>query len=322
LHALGRDSEAALLRAEATSVQADFQRLLVADGVVTGYALFHPGQPPQMLLHPGDRLTGVHYSLLPMMHAILDDMLSPAQALAHLDVIQAHLSGPDGARLFDRPLPYRGGPEQLFQRAESSAFFGREIGLMYMHAHLRYAQMLAHLGKAGEFFDALCKAHPLGLHERVPSANLRQANCYFSSTDAAFADRYDAEHDYGRIADGSVTLDGGWRIYSSGPGIAIGLVVGSLLGIRREKSILIVDPVIPATLDGLRARLPLGGHLVDIVYRLGSKGCGPTRLELNGIDLAFTRGLNPYRTGAAEVPMAQLEAQLSGAGNTLVVYTG
>jgi cellobiose phosphorylase len=322
LHGVGRDDVAATLQAESALVQADFQRLLLVDGVVTGYALFPPGQPQQLLLHPGDRLTGVHYSLLPMMHAILDDMLSPAQAQAHLALIGAQLSGPDGARLFDRPLPYRGGPEQLFQRAESSAFFGREIGLMYMHAHLRYAQMLAHLGKADQFFDALCKAHPLGLRERVPSASLRQANCYFSSTDAAFADRYDAERGYGRIADGSIALDGGWRIYSSGPGIAIGLVVGSLLGIRRERSTLVVDPVMPVALDGLRARLPLAGRVIDVVYRLGREGCGPTRLELNGIDVPFARGPNPYRTGAAEVAMTALEAQLTDADNTLIVHTG
>ena len=322
LRCLGREAMAAALEFEATMVQADFQRLLVADGVVTGYAMFAPDQPPQMLLHPSDRLTGVHYSLLPMMHAILEDMLSPAQAQAHLELIEAHLTGPDGARLFDRPLPYRGGPEQLFQRAESSAFFGREVGMMYMHAHLRYAEMLAHLGQADRFFEALCKAHPLGLRKRVPSANLRQANCYFSSTDAAFADRYEATDAYARIAQGAVALDGGWRIYSSGPGIAIGLVVDSLLGIRREKSILVVDPVMPTALDGLRVRLPVAGRMVEIVYRLGTKGCGPIRLELNGTVLPFTRGRNPYRTGAAEVSMAIFEAQPLTDDVTLIVYTG
>ncbi len=322
LRSIGRPELAAPLEAEAALVQADFQRLLVADGVVTGYALFPPGAPVQMLLHPSDRLTGVHYSLLPMMHAILENMLSPQQAEAHFALIQQHLCGPDGAHLFDRPLPYRGGSQTLFQRAESSAFFGREIGVMYMHAHLRYAQMLAHVGHADRFFDALCKAHPIGLREHVPSASLRQANCYYSSSDAAFADRYQAEREYGRVAQGQVALDGGWRIYSSGPGIAIGLVVGSFLGIRRAASTLVVDPVMPSGLDGLQARLPVAGRWVDVVYRLGAKGHGPTRLELNGEVLAFTRGLNPYRTGAAEVAMAAIEALLSSGDNRLVVQTG
>ena len=322
LRGIGRTEVAVGLEAEAAQVRADFQRLLVAGGVVTGYALFPPGQPAQMLLHPSDRITGVHYSLLPMMHAMLENMLSPEQARTHLGLIQAHLLGPDGARLFDRPLPYRGGPEQLFQRAETSAFFGREIGVMYTHAHLRYAEALAHLGEAPSFFDALCKVHALGLRERVPSASLRQLNCYFSSSDAAFGDRYEAERDYGRVAAGSVALNGGWRIYSSGPGIAIGLVVGSLLGVRRGKSVLTVDPVIPPALDGLRARLPIGGHSVEVLYRVGATGCGPVRLELNGDPLPFTRGANPYRNGAAEVSMAEFEPRLAATGNLLVVHLG
>ena len=322
LRGIGRAEIATSLAAEAAQVQSDFQRLLVVDGVVCGYALFPPGQPAQMLLHPSDRLTGVRYSLLPMMHAILENMLSPQQARTHLGLMEAHLLGPDGARLFDRPLPYRGGPERLFQRAETSAFFGREIGVMYTHAHLRYAQALAHLGEAQRFFDALCKVHALGLRERVPSASLRQSNCYFSSSDAAFSDRYEAELDYGRVTAGSVALDGGWRIYSSGPGIAIGLVVGSFLGVRRGKSVLSLDPVIPPALDGLRARLPIGGHSVELLYRVGATGCGPVRLELNGDELPFTRGANPYRNGAAEVSMAVFEPRLAAEGNLLVVHLG
>jgi cellobiose phosphorylase len=320
--ALQGTAQARDLQAQADAVRADFQALLMPGGVVTGYALFPDGQAPQMLLHPQDQRTGVHYSLLPMMHAILDDMLSPAQAAAHLQIIEAHLSGPDGARLFDRSLPYRGGPQALFQRAESSAFFGREIGVMYMHAHLRYAEMLAHLGRADAFFDALCKAHPLGLRQRVASASLRQANCYFSSSDAAFADRYEALREYARVAAGTVALDGGWRVYSSGPGIAIGLVVNGFLGVRREAATLVLDPVMPSALDGLCATLPLAGHEVELCYRLGPAGCGPTRLVLNGRPLPFTRGPNPYRVGAAQVAMEALRAGLVDGDNTLVVNTG
>ncbi len=320
LRQTGRPGLAAPLSAEASCVLADFQRLLVVDGVVSGYALFPPARAVECLLHPADTRTGVHHSLLPMMHAVLDDMLSPAQARSHLALIDAHLTGPDGARLFDRPLPYRGGPQVLFQRAETSAYFGREIGVMYMHAHLRFAEMLAHLGLAQRFFDALSLAHPIGLRERVASASARQANCYYSSSDAAFADRYEANAHYGRVADGTVALDGGWRIYSSGPGIAVGLLVGSFLGIRREFDRLVVDPVMPASLDGLVATVPLGEHRLEIEYRIGERGHGPTRLELDGSDLPFVRGHNPYRLGGAEVRMADLAPRLGAAKNRLVVY--
>jgi 1,2-beta-oligoglucan phosphorylase len=325
LRRIGRDADAQTLEDEARHVLADFQRLLVADGVVAGYAQFVPqGQDHErrLLLHPQDTITGVHYSLLPMMHAVINDMLSPAQARDHLRLIEAHLQGPDGARLFDRPLPYRGGPQQLFQRAESSAFFGREIGVMYMHAHLRWAEMLAHMGQAERFFDALCKAHPIMLRERVPTADRRQANCYYSSTDAAFADRYEAHDHYDDIARGKVALDGGWRIYSSGPGIAIGLVVGQFLGIRQEHATLIIDPVMPSRLDGLRATLTVAQHEVELLLHVGRRGHGPVNVELNDCPLQFTRGANPYRTGAAEVPMQALRSVLRDGVNRLVVRLG
>ena len=327
---------AAPLQAQAAAVQADFQRLLMAGGVVAGYALFPPAvpgagdtapdRPERFLLHPQDALTGVRYSLLPMMHAILDDMLSPAQAALHRGLIETQLMGPDGARLFDRPLPYRGGPQTLFQRAESSAFFGREIGVMYMHAHLRWAETLAHLGLADKFLAALALAHPIALRERVPSASLRQANCYFSSSDAAFTDRYEAQAHYGRIASGEVPLDGGWRVYSSGPGIAVGLIVGCFLGVRRQARVLVLDPVMPHALSGLQAQVELAGCTVQIEYRLGLQGCGPIWLELDGTPLHFTRGANPYRTGGAEVDLQELRTRLQlaveGPLHQLVVHTG
>ena len=332
LRGLGLEARTPPLLSAAAAVATDFQRLLVADGVVSGYALFAPpdtpGQAPQpqrmpqWLLHPQDIRTGVRYSLLPMMHAILADLLSPTQAQAQRQLIETHLMGPDGARLFDRPMPYHGGPQTLFQRAESSAFFGREIGVMYMHAHLRWAETLAHLGDAPALFAALARSHPIALREVVPSASLRQANCYFSSSDAAFADRHEASRDYEQVRRGQVALDGGWRVYSSGPGIALGLIVGHFLGIRREHDRLTIDPVLPPGLNGLVARLPLGEWALEIEYRLGPAGHGPVVLTLDDAPLPFTRGANPYRAGAAEVALADLRPRLAAGARRLVVHTG
>lgn len=319
---LNRHDEVARFERKAREVQADFERLLIVDRVVAGYAVF--GAPGQVdyLLHPRDRHTGVRLSLLPMIHAILADMLDPQQAREHLALVASHLHGPDGARLFDRPMQYRGGPQRFFQRAEASAFFGREIGLMYTHAHLRYAQALAHVGDAEGFFAALCRANPIGIGARVPAARLRQANCYYSSSDAAFRDRYEASDGYDRIARGEVALEGGWRIYSSGPGIGVGLVVRDFLGIRREKSLLVMDPVVARSLDGLRASVDLAGRRVDVTYRVGGAGCGPTALVLNGKALPFARAANPYRLGGAEVPMAIFSERLTDAVNSLTVQVG
>jgi cellobiose phosphorylase len=271
------------------------------------------------LLHPSDTTTGVRYSSLAMIHAILEDLLTPEQARKHLQLMDAHLRGPDGVRLFDRPLPYQGGPMRLFQRAESATFFGREIGLMYMHAHLRYAQALAHIGEADRFFQALCQANPIGLRAIVAPATLRQANCYYSSSDAAFADRYEASAEYRRVVEGRVDLDGGWRIYSSGAGIALGLIVRRFLGLSVEASALSVDPVIPPALDGLRVSTTLLGKPIEVSYAVGAQGCGVSKIELNGRTLAFEREPNPYREGAARVAIEAVRNALQAKKNRLEI---
>ncbi|MDR7333583.1 GH36-type glycosyl hydrolase domain-containing protein [Roseateles asaccharophilus] len=300
---LRRGDEAARLVAEAAGVRAEFQRLLVQDDVVAGYALFPEAGGRELWIHPTDQRTGLRYSLLPMMHAVIDSLFTPDQARTQAALIEQHLKGPDGARLFDAPLPYRGGPSLLFQRAETSTFFGREIGIMYMHAHLRYAQMLAHLGHAEAFLQALMQAHPIALRDRVKSASPRQANCYYSSSDAAFADRYVARAEYGRALAGEVALDGGWRIYSSGPGIALGLVIGSLLGLRLEQGELVVDPVMPPQLDGLQVQLQLADLRFELNYRVGPRGHGVERVrDEAGAELSATRRPHAYRMGALALP--------------------
>jgi cellobiose phosphorylase len=257
-----------------------------------------------------------------MIHAILEDMLTPEQVSHHLKLIDEHLSTPDGARLFDRPMPYHGGLQRLFQRAETATFFGREIGLMYMHAHLRYAQALAHVGEADRFFHALCLANPIGIRAIVPSATLRQANCYYSSSDAAFADRYQASEEYERIRRNAISLDGGWRVYSSGAGIALGLIVRRFLGITPEARALRVDPVIPAALDGLSVETVTLGRPVEVRYRIKASGSGVNQVTLNGTPLKFDHEPNPYRRGAALVPMASVLQELRAAGNVLEVDVG
>jgi cellobiose phosphorylase len=314
--------EATRLASWAQRVRQDFQRLLVVDGVLAGYAIFEQSHRVRYLLHPRDEATGVHYSALGMVHAILESLLTPQQAREHLDLIQACLLGPDGLRLFDRPMPYHGGPERLFQRAESAAFFGREIGLMYTHAHLRYAQALAHVGEADRFFHALCQANPIGIRSLVPSASLRQANCYFSSSDAAFEDRYQASAEYERIAQGTVVLEGGWRVYSSGAGIALALIRQHFLGLAWEPDALCVDPVIPAALDGLSCETTLLGRAVRVHYKVGRDGCGVKGIAVNGQALAFREHPNPYRRPGALLPKASLLASLTPNQNILRIDVG
>ena len=237
----------------AGAMRRDFNRFLIRDGTVAGYGEFNAaGGLPELLLHPSDRRTGVSYSLLPMTQAILAALFTPEQAQHHLGLIRRHLSFPDGVRLMDRPLAYRGGPQVLFQRAESAAFFGREIGLMYSHAHLRYTQALALLGEAPEMWEGLLLVNPIAVTDRLPQASLRQRNTYFSSSDAAFPDRYQASAEWDRVREGTIPVEGGWRIYSSGPGLYVNVLIAHALGVRRHFGVRVLSPCLPASLRGLR----------------------------------------------------------------------
>ena len=146
-HEIRLDDRADKLTERAERILAAFQHTLLSDGVLAGMAYFESGTP-RFMLHPRDEETGIHYSVLAMIHAILSDMFTPEQAAEHLALIEKYLTGPDGVRLFDKPLAYRGGVMTNFQRAETASYFGREIGIMYTHAHLRFAEALAHIGDA------------------------------------------------------------------------------------------------------------------------------------------------------------------------------
>jgi cellobiose phosphorylase len=235
LRAAGRSAAAKDHDALAAAMKKDFTRCFVRGGVVAGYAEFSPkGGPPELLLHPSDRITGVSFSLISLTQAILGGLLTAAQARRSANLIAKHLLLPDGAHLMDKPLAYRGGPETIFRRGESAAFFGREIGLMYVHAHLRYAEAMSVLGDRQALWDALVVANPIAVSERVSHASLRQRNAYFTSSDAAFRDRYAACAKWAQAKAGEVAVDGGWRIYSSGPGVYVALVVQHALGVRRR----------------------------------------------------------------------------------------
>ncbi len=232
LRRAGLAAEAERLSNLSAGIRADFMRHLVRDGIVAGYALFDPaGGAPELMLHPGDRKTGVSYSLIAMSCAIAGGLFTPEEARRHLRAIREHLFFPDGVRLMDKPLPYRGGAELIFRRAESSPFFGREVGLMYVQAHLRYCEAAAAMGDAETLWEGLRLVNPI---EPPGDAAPRQRNCYYTSSDAAFRDRYEACAEWDRVKAGEVPVEGGWRIYSSGPGLFIDLLLRRVAGIGRR----------------------------------------------------------------------------------------
>ena len=295
--------------------------VMVLDGLMPGYLLYdraEAGSAAEPLVHPRDTRTGLTYGLLPWVHAVAADVLDPKAALHHLEMIEQHLLGPDGARLFDRPVAYRGGPMTTFQRAEASTFWGREIGLMYVHAHLRYAEALARVGDGAGLLRALALASPWGLSDRVPQARPRQRSCYYSSSDGAFADRHDASERYPDLMAGRVPLEGGWRIYSSGPGLALRLVVERLLGLRRRGDLVEVDPVLPPGGDGLRATVRLAGRLAHVRYAVGPEGVGVRRVVGAAGELALTPLHNPHRRAGSAVRTDDLRSALDARADLTV----
>jgi cellobiose phosphorylase len=257
----GRSDEARGLSKLAVAMRADFNRHLIRAGTVAGYALFdHGDAEPELLLHPSDTRTGLRYSLLPMTRSIIAGLFTKKQAQHHLRLIREHLLFPDGARLIDKPVAYHGGLEQTFRRAESAAFFGREIGLMYVHAHLRYGEAMAVLREADALWEALQSASPITITERVAHAAPRQRNAYFSSSDAAFPDRYRASAEWQRVRDGTIAVDGGWRIYSSGPGLYTNVLLAHALGVRRRFGARVVAPVLPQSLGRVTLEMVIAGR--------------------------------------------------------------
>jgi 1,2-beta-oligoglucan phosphorylase len=231
------------LDALAAAARKDFNAHLVRDGVVAGYGVFRPeGGEPELLLHPSDKQTGLAFSLLPMTQSMIGGLFTQAQARKHLSLIRKHLLFSDGARLMDKPIAYHGGPETFFQRAESAAFFGREIGLMYTHSHLRYGEAMSDIGEFAALWEALLVANPIAVTDVLPHASLRQRNAYFSSSDAAFQDRYQANDEWARVKADSIAVDGGWRIYSSGPGLYANMLIRHAFGLRRQFGKRIVTP--------------------------------------------------------------------------------
>ena len=315
----GETAKAEGLKAICERIRTDFNKHLVRDDVVAGYGLINDNGRISLLLHPQDDRTGVRYSLLPMNRGIISGIFTEDQARNHQDIIEKFLKGPDGTRLMDRPLKYRGGIQTLFRRAETSTYFGREIGLMYMHEHIRYAEALACTGRADALLKALRQAVPVAYRDAVPCGDIRQSNCYYTSSDAVFKSRYEADERYDEIKTGGITLKGGWRVYSSGPGIFIALIVSKLLGLRKEYGNVILDPVIPKSLDGFSASMDFMGRPTTFIYAVKETGRGPKAVFINGRAIEFTVEENPYRRGGAVIPVGRFLAMLDGRDNTVEI---
>ncbi|MFI5335331.1 MAG: GH36-type glycosyl hydrolase domain-containing protein [Opitutales bacterium] len=310
----GQPARAERLRGILARMRTDFAARLMPEGTVAGFLLAEKDGSARPLLHPTDKVTGIRYRLLPMTRSILAELFTPGEARHHLEIIERELRFPDGVRLMSEPAAYHGGLEKLFKRADTAANVGREIGLQYVHAHLRYAEALAKVGDADRLWTALQVVNPVALSEVVPNAAPRQSNVYFSSSDADFADRYEAARRWPELHRGEVPVRGGWRLYSSGPGLFLHKIRSCLLGLRESFDDVIFDPVLPRRLDGLVADTTVCGRPVTLSFRVLQSSHSPAFLTVNGQRVAGQPEANPYRQGGLRVAVSQLTPLLTTTG--------
>ncbi|KPL59414.1 GH36-type glycosyl hydrolase domain-containing protein [Rossellomorea vietnamensis] len=312
------EEEAQEIGALARGIQKDFNTYILKDEVIPGFVYMEEPGSPEFMVHPTDTKTGIHYRLLPMNRSIISELFTPEQADTHYQLVKEHLYCPDGVRLMNRPAKYEGGVSTHFKRAEQASNFGREIGLQYVHAHIRYVEAMAKLGKTDEVWQGLQIINPIGLKDVVPNAERRQSNAYFSSSDGKFNTRYEAQERFNELRDGSVPVKGGWRIYSSGPGIYMNQLISNCLGVRQEAGDLIIDPVLPDKLDGLRMDFEITNRPVTFVYHLGNPDS--KRVVVNGEEARFESLSNRYRSGGIKLKQQELEKWLHEEANTIEVY--
>ncbi|MDQ6420196.1 cellobiose phosphorylase [Paenibacillus sp. LHD-117] len=301
----------------AEGIKTDFNRYLVKDGIISGFAYMEEPDSIDLMLHPSDDKTGITYRLLPMTRSMIGELLDAEQAESHYRLIKQELYCPDGVRLMNRPADYAGGVSTRFKRAEQAANFGREIGLQYVHAHIRFIEAMAKLGKPGEVWKGLAMINPVGLSDVVPNADWRQSNAYFSSSDGKFADRYEAQEGFGKLRTGEVQVKGGWRIYSSGPGIYMNQLISNGLGIRQEGGDLVLDPVLPADMDGLTFRYQWMGK--DILFRYVIGGGTVRGVTVNGRAVDTAEHANRYRHGGVRIGREAIEGLLEDGLNEVVI---
>ncbi|GAA0373891.1 GH36-type glycosyl hydrolase domain-containing protein [Bacillus horti] len=311
-------AEAEELQQLAGAIEADFNTYMLETGVIPGFIYMEePGQP-ELMVHPQDTKTGISYRLLPQTRSIIAELVSPEQADKQYHLIKEHFSCPDGVRLMNRPAKYTGGVSTHFQRAEQAANFGREIGLQYVHAHIRFIEAMAKLGKGDEVWQGLSVIHPIRIQDAVPNAERRQSNAYFSSSDGKFKTRYEAEEQFSLLREGNVPVKGGWRIYSSGPGIYMNQLISNALGIRIFEGSLQIDPVLPQRFNGLVFTFKIWNKPVTFSYHLG-QGVAD-EVKVNGRSMETKVFSNRYRQGGFILSKDVLKSCLVDEENSIEIF--
>jgi cellobiose phosphorylase len=246
----------------------------------------------------------------------------PSRRAHHVEVIRRHLLAPTARACSTDRCRTAAGIQRHFQRAETGTFFGREIGLMYTHAHLRYAEAMAHLGDAEAFYERCAGVSRASRSAWVPNARRRQVNCYTSSSDAAFPDRYQAARATTRCARATSPWRAAGACTRAAPASRSGLVREHLLGDRLRTAELGIDPCCRArSTDCARSSRSRAGRSSALPRRRARIRTASARVERIRSRIRAQR--QPCTSeGGARVAMTALRERLRADANTLLVDLG
>ncbi|MCB9498719.1 MAG: hypothetical protein H6687_02390 [Bacillales bacterium] len=288
------------------SIKKDYKKYLIKDGIVAGFVRFDE-DGIKYLLHPEDKETGLKYRLLPITRNFISGFTPLSDKDKYLAIIDKYLMYPDGVRLMDNTVKYHGGSSNIFVRAESAANFGREISLLYVHAHIRYIEAMAKIGEKERVFNALNVINPILIKDNVKNADYRQSCSYFSSSDGCFADRYIANDNIYKLKTQEVMVKGGWRVYSSGPGIYLYELLSNFFGIKELQGRIYIDPMMPSSLNKTTISFILDKKPVKINYYLSGETL--KEVKLNGKMIGKVESENPYRNSGISFEKSLLEKE-------------
>ena len=82
---------------------------------------------------------------------------------------------------------------------------------------------------------------------------------------------------------------------------------------------MIIDPVIPLSLDGLSAEMVVLGRPVKFIYAIKENSFGPGAILINGKPAEFTEEENKYRRGGAVIPTGHFLAMLNKQVNSIEI---
>lgn len=93
-------------------------------------------------------------------------------------------------------------------------------------------------------------------------------------------------------------------------------LISNALGIRQDGGDLVIDPVLPAGLDGVQFDFRFAGAKMTFIYRITDGAV--SRVVMNGKPMHAERVSNPYRQGGLRVAKDIMEREMKPEDRNIV----